>query len=293
MAMEGPVAYRRLDPFGVELDLDLARPLSDAQESALQRLYQRETLLLLRGQLLGLERQTQIMRLFGDPVMGSNENGYHSTDPATGSGGTIELEFHQDYEYTGLGLTGLSLLATDLVSGTSNTLFASSRLALADMPADLRRRIDAAQVELCCGLDAEILMVEPEAKPLRNVFPVIRPHPVTGEGYVCASEFQTVRLFCDGPEEELRRALFAHLYDRAHVYNHVWTVNDLVIWDNRILQHARGNLVQSGVRTLQRAAIGFHTLAELDPLIRQAWPKFAWLGRADAEQRRAAGQPVR
>jgi taurine dioxygenase len=278
----GPIASRPVAPFGREVDLDLREPLTEVQADSLRALFFANDLLLFRNQAIDLPRQSEVIGLFGPTLRTRDCFGILSTDPDVGTGGTIDLLFHADYEYTGQGLLGLSLMAIDVVDGTSNTKFASTRLALQDMPAALRARIGTVRALMSGGLDEEIISVEPGCTPLRNTFPVVRSHPTTGAPYIAASEFQTVHFFGTPEAEDIRRELFAHLYQPAHVYDHVWNNGDLVIWDNRMLHHARGKLQQSGRRTLQRAAIGEKSIAELDSLGYVAYPKFAYRKRSGA-----------
>jgi taurine dioxygenase len=53
--------------------------------------------------------------------------------------------------------------------------------------------------------------------------------------------------------EELLEELFAHLYVPEHVIQHDWRTGDLVVWDNRAVQHARGTVRLEGPeRTLRK-----------------------------------------
>ena len=54
------------------------------------------------------------------------------------------------------------------------------------------------------------------------------------------------------PESDrLLEQIFAHLYDPAQIYEHVWESHDLVIWDNLTVQHARPDPT-AAPRTLRR-----------------------------------------
>ena len=56
--------------------------------------------------------------------------------------------------------------------------------------------------------------------------------------------------------EALLQELFAHLEAPEIVYRHAWRPDDLVIWDNRALQHARMNFDPAQKRVLRRIPIG-------------------------------------
>ena len=55
-------------------------------------------------------------------------------------------------------------------------------------------------------------------------------------------------------------ATFRVLYAEDNIYEHRWTVGDLVLWDNIALHHGRRDIPVHEARTLQRV-----TLAELTP----------------------------
>ncbi len=53
--------------------------------------------------------------------------------------------------------------------------------------------------------------------------------------------------------EELLEELFTHLYAPEHQLVHGWFQNDLVVWDNIAVQHARGPVALDGPeRTLRK-----------------------------------------
>jgi alpha-ketoglutarate-dependent taurine dioxygenase len=68
--------------------------------------------------------------------------------------------------------------------------------------------------------------------------------------------------------EALLDELFALLYARDNVTEHVWKTGDLVIWDNRALQHGRPDIGDRR-RTLQRVSAG--------PGINSQWPDYELL----------------
>jgi alpha-ketoglutarate-dependent taurine dioxygenase len=62
----------------------------------------------------------------------------------------------------------------------------------------------------------------------------------------------------DMPRDEsdrLLNILFDHQEQRRFVYEHVWSVGDLVLWDNRCSLHARTDFDPGERRLLRRVAI--------------------------------------
>jgi taurine dioxygenase len=52
--------------------------------------------------------------------------------------------------------------------------------------------------------------------------------------------------------DRLVDALLDTLYQPAHVYEHEWTVDDLVVWDNETLQHMRTDIANEKPRSFLR-----------------------------------------
>ena len=51
--------------------------------------------------------------------------------------------------------------------------------------------------------------------------------------------------------DEILEEVYDALYDPPHVYTHKWQPDDLVVWDNQTVQHARPE-PRDGPRTLRR-----------------------------------------
>lgn len=69
--------------------------------------------------------------------------------------------------------------------------------------------------------------------------PVVRRHPETGEKALYVSEGQTSQLVGMTVEESqgLLQFLFKHSVSPEFTYRHVWSPNDLLMWDNRSTNH--------------------------------------------------------
>ena len=47
----------------------------------------------------------------------------------------------------------------------------------------------------------------------------------------------------------------SYLYDDSRIYTHHWQPGDLLVWDNRWIQHARTAFDESTPRTLRRTTM--------------------------------------
>jgi len=100
-------------------------------------------------------------------------------------------------------------------------------------------------------------------------------HPRTGRTILYVSQMNTreiVELSHD-ESEELLEALFNHLYDHAHVFEHEWRKGDLAAWDNLAIQHARSTVQKEGpVRTLRKV------ISPIPSMVGIETPKFSKVG---------------
>jgi taurine dioxygenase len=252
--------WRRLQPFGIEIDHDLSHPLSAAQEAGLRTLFNAHGLLLARGQSLSMERQRALCGLLGPILLRAGENGYMSNEG--GGPSASELNWHSDAAYTPHPFDALSLHALDVVDDASSTRFASAEAALAALPDALRARIEPLEQEMIAPHYTVLAewtcdQRDPGAQK-RGIMPAVYTNPHNGRRCLWVNAMQTARLL--GMEWEVSRdvlhAVYQHLYAPANVYEHRWRGGDIVIWDNIALQHKRGNLDRVGRRLLQRAIVG-------------------------------------
>jgi taurine dioxygenase len=255
------LSWRQLPLLGVEIDLDLSRPLTREQGKQLVRLLWEHSLVLARGQRLSMQRQREICALAGPILLRTGESGYLSnvTDVEASRS---ELAWHADAAYTTAPFDALSLHAVDVVDDASATRYVSAEQALARLPARLRQRLDGLQIDMispaydaltgrCCDNPDTVAQK-------RGTMPAIFRNPHNGRDCLWVSELQAARVIgMDWQESrDLLHEVYDHLYRQDQVFEHRWRNGDIVIWDNVALQHARGSLKDCGKRILQRVIVG-------------------------------------
>ena len=258
------ISSTALAPFGVEAsiagvaDVGGILGLAAEEKAELARLWAQDGLLLIRGlSPMSLEEQGELCALFG-PISRPDHPIISNVVP-DGILADLELRFHHDIAYTPVPYLGGALHAIDVAEGVSATRFSSGYRAYARLPEALRQRL--------AGLNA--IQVRPRARGRRTrltdllpgdpaaVHPVVWSHPQSGRPFLFVDEDMTAAIL-GLPEEEsdaLLEQLFACLYSEDNVYEHVWGVGDVVIWDNRAVAHGRRALAEPGNRTLQRVNI--------------------------------------
>ena len=89
------------------------------------------------------------------------------------------------------------------------------------------------------------------------VHPLVRVHPESGRRGLYLSRLMTRNVVgMDKAESDaLLDELFNHAERPEFVYAHRWTIGDLVIWDNRCLNHARTDFPADEARLRRRYTI--------------------------------------
>ena len=266
--MTSQISHTRIEPFGIEAKVDLARGLAEEDKQKLRDLYARDGLLLIRGLDLSMDDQLALCSTFGPVLRGEHDRYLVSNVAKGGLLGDLELLFHHDIPYVPAPFLAGTLHALEVSVGVSGTKFANGFRAYERLPHKLRDRVD--------GLNA--LFIRPRDESRRNklqdslpgdncaVHAVVQRQKGTGRPYVFVNGQSTACLI-GVPESEsdaLIEELLSYVYAEDNVYEHKWTNGDIVIWDNLALQHARGRIT-GGVRTLQRVTIARFSYGEQYP----------------------------
>jgi taurine dioxygenase len=245
-------------PFGWEVAVDLAGPLSDSQRAALVEVYRRDGLILFRGQRLSREQQQAACDIFGPALRTELDNYLVSNVAEGGLLGKAELLFHNDIPYVPAPFLAGSLHALEVAEGAAATRYASALKGWERLPAPLKARVEALNALHVRGhmLGRRTTLADLDPGDMATVHPVVGRQEGTKRRYLFVNLDMTACITRMPPTESdaLLEELFAHLYAPENVYEHHWREGDLVIWDNLAVQHARSPTGEAP-RTLQRVTI--------------------------------------
>ena len=264
---------RPLNPhFGVEVcDLDLSENPSEEMRAALRAAFHQHRLLFLRGQTITTEHQTRFAEIFG-PVQLRERNRIRSAEATAqhvsnvrkdGVFATGDLDFHSDQLFQKEPLSALILYAIEVpVNAGGDTRFSDSVTALERMPEALRSRVESLHVRQDYTFRGELAKdwnVDDAAQQtaLSAVHPMVWRAAPEDRGALWVNKLSSVEVV-ELPGEDGRALMTEvrrYLYDPEIIYDHVWKPGDLVLWDNRRLQHARTPYDETQPRTLRRSPI--------------------------------------
>ncbi len=174
-----------------------------------------------------------------------------------------EMEFHTDGAHREVPYRATTLYAIKIPSRGGETLFANLYAAYEALPETMRARLDGLMARHIYDFDSTSRETTSEDDDDLSVaiHPLVRVHPDSGRRSLYLSRLMTRQII--GIDRAESDALLEDLFDHAErpefVYAHHWTPGDLVIWDNRCLNHARTDFPGGEARLLRR-----YTITELD-----------------------------
>jgi taurine dioxygenase len=262
--------------FGVEVDADISRPLSDARFADIERAFYACQVLALRAQELTPAQFAAFARRFGPPQPHVIDQFHHPEDSnililsnVKVNGQPTGLQdagsyFHTDYSYLQVPARATTLYSRVVPKVGGDTLFANQQAAYDDLSEAMKRRIEPLlgihhygnrhDVDDASRTAASVLTDEQKAKMPVITHRIARPHPVTGRKSLYAvsgSSFGIVGM----PEDEARDLLdelAAHSTQPKYQLRFKYGVGDVVVWDNASLLHSATLIDPNDARTLWR-----------------------------------------
>jgi taurine dioxygenase len=259
------VHIERLSPaLGARVtDIDLREPLDRDTRGRLRTAMYEHYLLLFPGQPIDGDQQVDVVSTFGPIAQERTGSVMQVSNRPDGILGDAPASYHIDYGFFPTPYFALSLFGLEIPPEGTQTWFVSGVAAARSLPTALRRRLDGVVARHVIDVGHRQNVVRVRAGRLDHRYPhalrpALWPHRDTGETILAVWEQQTDALFPLPARQSsaLIEELFAHLYQPAHRYIHEWQPDDLVVWDNHALQHARGAITTTAARTLRRVCVG-------------------------------------
>ena len=251
--------------------IDLREAMEDGLFSQILDAWHERLIILLRDQHLTEEDQVRFAESFGPPAKIHTKAHMHG-HPAVmlisnirengkliGALPDGEMHFHTDQCHQERPAKASILYAIEIPSKGGNTLFANTYLAYETLPQDIKRRIDGRKA--INAYDYDNAATKRGTRLAEGVphysHPVVRTHPATGRKALYVNRLMTVAIdgMPDDESNELLNFLFDHQEQRHFIYEHVWRVGDILMWDNRCTLHARTDFSADERRLMRRVTI--------------------------------------
>lgn len=278
------LTVKDLNPaLGAEVSgLEPKRPLDQDTISELRDLFDERGALVFRN--LDIDESFQRYLVFtligeeppakpGPDVDGEMPPSYFVSNREAGGGAPYgRLLYHCDAMWAERPQPVISLYGVQVEQPSVPTMFINMGYGWDTLPERLRSRVEGLQARHGHdhaypnrGGDENVIDSHYE-QPHSTVTPVVHHHPRTGRTLLYVSQQATIEILGLNKEdnEELLEVLFDHLYNSPGVLRHEWQEGDLVVWDNRLLQHARGTVDLEGPARTLRKVVGPMFLSEAE-----------------------------
>ena len=273
----GTITVKKMHPFiGAEVrGVDLSHPLDADTLRQIKDAWHEHAMLVFRDQNLTEDDQRRFASYFGPvakrvpPPKGSIKvetvawddmmmitDHVDANGKPVGSLGHGEMWFHSDKCYHRRPHRASFLYGIEIPTEGGHTRFSSSYAAYERLPAEVKRRIDGAMVmqghQYTTGRRIDFTVDIATMHHCRQ--PMVVTNPGSGRKglYVTSQNTMWIEDMDRGEGEALLTELFDLAEDPALIYEHVWRVGDLVVWDNLACLHARTDWPSDQRRTLRR-----------------------------------------
>jgi taurine dioxygenase len=256
--------------------IDLHEKPDEETIAAIHQAWLDHLVIIFPGQKLSQEDLVRVTHYFGEQAQHSRPakyfpKGYSSLLPGImlisnirengepiGALPDGEMMFHHDMIHVELPSKATLLYSVEIPSNGGNTLFASGYAAYDTLDPAIRNRLEGrlAKHHYNYGSTQKGDSRGTEAFG-ECVHPVFRTHEETGKKAVYVNRLMTAGIV-DMPQEEsepLLNAVFDHVEKPEFVYEHVWRVGDLLLWDNRCSSHARTDFPSTERRLMLRTTV--------------------------------------
>jgi len=247
---------------GARIDgLDLAKPLSGSDLAQLKQAFLDFHVLHIPGQgHLTPDQQIAFGRLWGElhytPTPDHCLPGYPEILVLETEGAPSTTDkWHSDVTMDECPPMGSILLGRTIPVG-GDTIFANQYLAYDALSEGMKQMLDGLRAVHNGDVFGPAGGIDPATLP-SNLHPVVRTHPETGRKALFVNTIYTSR-FEDMTVEEslpLLNYLRTHSVQPNFTFRHRWTEGDLLMWDNRCLQHFAVADYGTQRRTMHRIAI--------------------------------------
>jgi taurine dioxygenase len=256
--------------------IDWRQTVDEAQADAVRKLFTRYSVLCFPGQKLTPDDQLRFADIFGkgdgayrkppsEDLDGARQRGVMLVTNIRKNGKPIgflpdgDMEFHSDGAHRAVPYRATTLYAIKIPSRGGETLFANLSAAYDALSPAMKQRIDSLETRTVYLYDATSRgeTVEDDPNLPSAVHRLVKIHPDSGRRSLYLSRLMTRTVL--GLERAASDALLEELFDHIErpefVYAHRWTPDDLMIWDNRCLNHARTDFPAEETRLLRRYTV--------------------------------------
>ena len=235
---------KKNNPLGAEIsNIDLKENLSTESYKRIKQAFLENLVLIFKDQSLTPYDLLSVTKIWGQPQIhpvfkGLDEYPEIIKIENHGQEFHANAHWHSDVTFEEEPPDATILYAIEMPDKGGNTLFANQYLAYESLEQSLKEKFSSSvainsnkSVILLAGADLSLV------KSVKH--PIFRTHPETDKKalYVTQAFVEKIEGLSNKESEDLLSLLYEHCSNKEFIYEHKWHNGDLVIWDNRCVQH--------------------------------------------------------
>ncbi|GAA6168131.1 TauD/TfdA dioxygenase family protein [Sessilibacter corallicola] len=258
--------------------VDLTKELSQEQVKAIRKAWNEHHVIIFRDQPLSDDDLERVSSYFGDlaidPFVKSIEGRKHMISVQREADETSPIFadiWHADWSFKADPPFGTCLFGIEIPPVGGDTLFANQVKAVAEMPEDLRERVEGKVAIHSAKMgyskkgsygdkfkSKSMEIVASDEALEHETHPFIITHPESGKESIFGSAIAYIIGIEDMPQKDAMDLIMEvqrwQVQDQF-VYRHKWEKNMLVMWDNRSVLHKATGGFEGHRRELHRTTI--------------------------------------
>ena len=253
---------KKIRPLGAEItDVDLSNDLSESDIKLMKEVFLDNLVLIFKDQNLKPKNLLSAASLWGSPqkhpvFQGLKEHPEIIKIENYGEKYHTNAHWHSDVTFEEEPPDATILYAIDVPPDGGNTLFSNQYLAYEFLEIPLKEKLTNhvaintnRSVVLLAGADPSL------EKTVKH--PVFRTHPETKKKalFVTQAFVERIEGLSDKESQETLAKLYVQASDKKFRYEHKWHNGDVVVWDNRCVQHFAVHDHGDETRTLHRITV--------------------------------------
>ena len=250
--------FKKVGPVGAEVsNIDL-RELSEEQVHEIKSAFLEFSVLVFRGQELNPDNLKKISLIWGKPQVHPVFKGMEDFPEIIeiknlGEKYHTNAHWHSDVTFEPEPPDTTLLYSLEVPDGGGDTLFSNQYQAYEELGKELKDSLESAKA-IHSNLSV-ILLTGGSADDAKTVeHPIFRTHPETGKRalYVTEAFVQSIKGLDQDDSRKTLSDLYSHASQERFIYRHKWSNGDLVVWDNRSVQHFAEHGYGDKIRNMRR-----------------------------------------
>ena len=249
---------KKLDPIGVEITGLNLKTINNDQSEQIKENFLESSVVVIRNQDLNPADLKQISNLWGKALIHPVFKGIEGHPEIIeirnyGEKYHTNAHWHSDVTFEEAPPDATLLYSLEVPKEGGDTLFSSQHLAYDELDSNLKSKLfDKKAVHSNAGV---LMLSGGDPKKAKTVeHPIFREHPETGRKalYVTEAFVQSIKGLESKESQEILCNLYEHACNERYIYRHKWLKGDLVVWDNRSVQHFAEHGYGNQTRTMHR-----------------------------------------